>query len=78
VTAQPVVHFEIVEQTQGGSVTTSPCFSGSFALPSPVAEEVSAPNEYGFLDPIATDAKGRVSPVGWEVDRVTRAMLSSP
>jgi uncharacterized protein len=49
--AQPVVHFEVV----GRDPTRLRCyfsqlFGWSFTLPSPVAEEVFAPNEYGFLD----------------------------
>ena len=54
--AQPVVHFEIV----GRDPTRlrdyfSQLFGWSFVVPSPVAENVSAPNEYGFLELITAD-----------------------
>jgi predicted enzyme related to lactoylglutathione lyase len=64
--AYPVVHFEIV----GNDPTRlrgyfSQLFGWTFTVPSPVAEEVSAPNEYGFLDLIVTaDGTGIPGGVG--------------
>lgn len=54
--AHPVVHFEVV----GKDPTRlrgyySELFGWDFEVPSPVAEEVSAPDQYGFLDLITTD-----------------------
>jgi hypothetical protein len=54
--AQPVVHFEVI----GKDPTLlreyfSQLFGWTFTVPSPVAEEVSAANDYGFLDLITTD-----------------------
>ena len=53
---QPVVHFEII----GKDPTLlrkyfSQLFDWKFDVPSPVVEEVSAPDAYGFLDLISTD-----------------------
>ncbi len=53
---QPVVHFEII----GKDPTLlreyfSQLFDWKFDVPSPVVEEVSAPDAYGFLDLITTD-----------------------
>ena len=54
--AQPVVHFEVVGKDPARLRDYfSQLFGWRFAVPSPVAEEVSAPNEYGFLDLITTD-----------------------
>ena len=52
---QPVVHFEII----GGDPANlrnyyGELFGWEFETPSPVAEEVSAPDSYGFLDLVAT------------------------
>lgn len=54
--AQPVVHFEIVgrDPTRLRDYFCQ-LFGWSFAVPSPVAEKVSAPNEYGFLELITAD-----------------------
>jgi predicted enzyme related to lactoylglutathione lyase len=54
--AQPVVHFEVI----GNDPTRlrdyfEQLFGWEFAVPSPVAQEVSAPNDYGFLDLITSD-----------------------
>lgn len=53
---QPVVHFEII----GRDPTLlrkyfSQLFDWTFDIPTPVVEEVSAPDAYGFLDLIASD-----------------------
>jgi uncharacterized protein len=53
---KPVVHFEII----GKDPTLlrnyfSQLFDWTFDVPSPVVEEVSAPDAYGFLDLITTD-----------------------
>jgi hypothetical protein len=54
--AQPVVHFEVVGNDPARLRDYfSRLFGWSFEVPSPVAPEVSAPDEYGFLDLIATD-----------------------
>ena len=54
--AQPVVHFEVVGKDPARlRAYFSQLFGRSFAVPSPVAQEVSAPDDYGFLDLIATD-----------------------
>jgi uncharacterized protein len=54
--AQPVVHFEIIgEDPARLREYFSELFGWRFATPSTVAEEVSAPNDYGFLDLIAAD-----------------------
>ena len=54
--AQPVVHFEVVGKDPARLRDYfSQLFGWSFAVPSPVAQEVSAPDEYGFLDLITTD-----------------------
>jgi predicted enzyme related to lactoylglutathione lyase len=53
--AQPVVHFEIVGQDPARLRDYfSQLFGWNFAVPSPVAPEVSAPDSYGFLDLITT------------------------
>jgi predicted enzyme related to lactoylglutathione lyase len=54
--AQPVVHFEVVGNDPARLRSYfSQLFGWNFAVPSPVAEEVSSPDEYGFLDLITTD-----------------------
>jgi hypothetical protein len=54
--AQPVVHFEVIGRDPALLRDYfSQLFGWDFATPSPVAEEVSASNDYGFLDLIATD-----------------------
>jgi uncharacterized protein len=53
---QPIVHFEIIgEDPAGLREYFSELFDWHFDVPSPVAEEVSAPDAYGFLDLITTD-----------------------
>lgn len=71
--ARPVVHFEVVGQDPSRLRDYfSQLFGWSFAVPSPVAKEVSAPDDYGFLDLIATD-DGQAYAVELVVDRATRA-----
>jgi hypothetical protein len=54
--AQPVVHFEVIGNDPARLRDYfAQLFAWEFAVPSPVAEEVSAPNEYGFLDLITAD-----------------------
>ena len=54
--AQPVVHFEVIGEDRARLRDYfSELFGWSFAAPSPVADEVSAPDEYGFLDVIVAD-----------------------
>jgi predicted enzyme related to lactoylglutathione lyase len=53
--AQPVVHFDIIGSDPAGLRDYyASLFGWTFATPSPVAEEISDPNEYGFLDLIST------------------------
>jgi predicted enzyme related to lactoylglutathione lyase len=53
---QPVVHFEVVGQDPTRLRTYfSELFGWQFDVPSPVAEEVSAPNDYGFVDLITSE-----------------------
>jgi uncharacterized protein len=54
--AQPVVHFEISGKDPARLRSYySQLFDWSFATPSSVAKEVSAPDQYGFLDLITTE-----------------------
>lgn len=54
--AQPVVHFEVIGENPALlREYFSELFGWSFTTPSPVVEDVSAPDEYGFLDLIAAD-----------------------
>jgi hypothetical protein len=54
--ARPVVHFEIVGKDPANlRHYFSQLFGWSFAVPSPVAKEVSAPDDYGFVDLMTTD-----------------------
>ena len=74
--SQPVVHFEIV----GKDPTRlrkyfGELFGWQFDVPSPVAQEVSAPDNYGFLN-LITSGEGTGSLVVSEVGRATRATLS--
>lgn len=64
--AQPVVHFEVVGKDPSRLRDYfSQLFGWNFAVPSPVAEEVSATDEYGFLDLItAADGTGIRGGVG--------------
>jgi predicted enzyme related to lactoylglutathione lyase len=64
--AQPVVHFEVVGRDPARLRDYfSQLFGWRFEVPSPVAEEVSAPDQYGFLDLItAEDGTGIRGGVG--------------
>ena len=54
--AQPVVHFEIIgSDPQSLRDYYTGLFGWEFDTPSPVAEEVSEPESYGFLDLITSD-----------------------
>ena len=74
---QPVVHFEIIgndpEQLRG---YYGDLFGWEFDTPSPVAQEVSEPQCYGFLN-LLTAEDGTGIPGGVGGGRVTRAMPSS-
>jgi hypothetical protein len=53
---RPVVHFEVSGKNPGRlREFFGDLFDWSFDVPSPVAKEVSAPDDYGFLDLITTD-----------------------
>jgi len=54
--ADPVVHFEISgEDPEGLRRYYGDLFGWEFQVPSPVADEVSDPDEYGFVDLIPTE-----------------------
>jgi uncharacterized protein len=54
--AHPVMHFEVIGNDPARlREYFARLFGWRFAVPSPVAEEVSAPNEYGFLDLMTAD-----------------------
>jgi predicted enzyme related to lactoylglutathione lyase len=54
--AQPVVHFEVVGKDPARlRHYFSELFGWNFEVPSPVAREVSSPDDYGFLDLITTE-----------------------
>ena len=74
---QPVVHFEIIgndpEKLRG---YYGDLFAWEFDSPSPVAQEVSEPDSYGFLDLVTSeDGTGIRGGVGG--GQATRATLSS-
>ena len=53
---QPVVHFEIIgKHPQSLRDYYSDLFGWEFDTPSPVAQEVSDPESYGFLDLVTTE-----------------------
>ena len=53
--SHPVVHFEVIGKDPDGlRAYFGELFGWQFDTPSPVAPEVSEPDKYGFLDPIAT------------------------
>jgi hypothetical protein len=53
---QPVVHFEIAgKDPERLRAFFGELFDWQFDVPSPVAEEVSSPDGYGFLDLITTE-----------------------
>jgi predicted enzyme related to lactoylglutathione lyase len=53
--AQPVVHFEIIGTDPDRlRAYYGDLFAWSFDTPSPVAQEVSEPRSYGFLDLVTT------------------------
>jgi predicted enzyme related to lactoylglutathione lyase len=76
--AQPVVHFEVVGKDPARLRDYfSQLFGWNFAVPSPVAEEVSAPDEYGFLDLItAADGTGIRGGVGGGPSYESHAVFS--
>ena len=54
--AQPVVHFEIIgNDPQNLRDYYTGLFGWEFDTPSPVAEEVSEPGSYGFLDLVTSE-----------------------
>lgn len=75
--AQPVVHFEIIGNDPQHLRDYYSGLSGwEFDTSSPVAEEVSEPGSYGFLD-LVTAEDGTGIRGGVEADRATRAAPSS-
>ena len=75
--ARPVVHFEIIGRDPDllrgyyGEL-----FAWEFATPSPVAEEVSDPNTYGFLDLVtAADGTGIRGGIGGGADFESHAIF---
>jgi predicted enzyme related to lactoylglutathione lyase len=54
--AQPVVHFEVIgKQPDRLRRYYGDLFGWNFDVPSPVATEVSDPDQYGFVDLVTTD-----------------------
>jgi uncharacterized protein len=54
--AQPVVHFEVIGKDPDAlRQYYGDLFGWTFDTPSPVAQEVSDPDAYGFIDLITTD-----------------------
>jgi len=54
--SRPVVHFEVIAKDPARlRKYFGELFGWQFDTPSPVAQEVSDPDSYGFLDLIATD-----------------------
>ncbi|HYU03014.1 MAG TPA: VOC family protein [Jatrophihabitantaceae bacterium] len=54
--SRPVVHFEVIAKDPARLRTyLGELFGWQFDTPSPVAQEVSDPDSYGFLDLITTD-----------------------
>ena len=54
--AQPVVHFEIIGKNPRQLHSYyGDLFGWQFSTPSPVAEDVSEPDSYGFVDLLATE-----------------------
>ena len=74
---QPVVHFEVVGRDPSRLRNYfSQLFGWSFDVPSPVAEEVSAADDYGFLDLIpADDGSGIRGGVGGGPDYESHAVF---
>jgi predicted enzyme related to lactoylglutathione lyase len=75
--AQPVVHFEIIghdpEALRG---YFGELFGWEYDTPSPVAREVSDPDQYGFVDLITTeDGSGIRGGVGGGAQHAPRAMF---
>ncbi len=69
--SRPVVHFEVIAKDPARlRKYFGELFGWQFDTPSPVAQEVSDPDSYGFTT-------GRASGVVSEADRITRATLSS-
>jgi uncharacterized protein len=75
--AQPVVHFEVIGDDPARLRNYfAQLFGWRFTVPSPVAEEVSAPNQYGFLDLItADDGTGIRGGVGGGPDHESHAIF---
>jgi predicted enzyme related to lactoylglutathione lyase len=54
--SQPVVHFEVIgEDPERLRAFFGELFGWEFDTPSPVAQEVSDPGRYGFLDLVTSD-----------------------
>lgn len=74
---EPVVHFDVIgKDPERLREYFGELFGWVFDTPSPVAEEVSDPESYGFLDLVASEDGTGIRGV-LEAGRVTRAMLSS-
>jgi len=74
---QPVVHFEIIgKDPKALRDYFGALFDWEFDTPSPVASEVSDPDEYGFVDLISTeDGTGIRGGVGGGADRVAQVLF---
>ena len=75
--ARPVVHFEIIGKNPDRLRSYyGELFAWTFETPSPVAREVSDPQEYGFLDLLTTsDGTGIRGGVGGGADYESHAVF---
>jgi len=75
--ARPVVHFEIIgKDPEALRGYFGELFGWEYDTPSPVAAEVSDPDQYGFVDLIAgEDGTGIRGGVGGGPERTPRAMF---
>ena len=65
--ADPVVHFEIIGKTpgRGSGPTSATCSGWEFDTSAPVADAVSEPTNYGFVNrPTASDGTGIPGGIG--------------
>ena len=74
---QPVVHFEIIGKDPAAlRHYFGALFDWEFDTPSPVAQEVSDPDRYGFLDLVAAeDGTGIRGGIGGGPDREPHALF---
>jgi predicted enzyme related to lactoylglutathione lyase len=75
--AKPVVHFEIIGKNPAALRNYfGALFDWEYDTPSPVAQEVSDPDQYGFIDLIATeDGTGVRGGIGGGPDHEPHALF---